>query len=72
MTVKAASQTVEIKLFENDIDFGNVLIGSRLKKSITMANNGDVPVRYIWNLNYAENIFNIWPEEDIILPNQEV
>ena len=70
LTIKGACYDVEIKLMEEIIDFGDVVVNSSLTKKFNLVNLGDINAEFKWDLGFMSKYFSVKPENGLINSNQ--
>ena len=70
LSIKGACYDVEIKLMEDLIDFGDVVVNSSLTKKFNLVNLGDINAEFKWDLGFMGGYFSIIPEQGLINSNQ--
>ncbi|CAD8206755.1 unnamed protein product [Paramecium octaurelia] len=61
LTLQGACHGIELKLMEDTIGFGGVVINSRLTKNVQLSNLGDVAAKFQWDTSFCKNYFTITP-----------
>lgn len=72
LKVKGACFGIELKVVEDSINFGPVVINSALTKKLQLLNLGDVNAEYNWDLGFMDQYFTITPNSGIILSNDQL
>ena len=72
LSIAGACHGIELKLMEEVVSFGNVIMGSHQSKRIQLLNIGDVPCNFQWDSSKYKESFTITPESGIIQPNTEI
>lgn len=49
MSIHSAAYGIELKLMEETIGFGTVVIKSKLTKTVQLANLGDIGAKFSWD-----------------------
>ena len=66
-----SSQGFEIKILEDTMSFGDVVVGSSLMKSLIVNNIGDINAFYRWDLSSCSKDFSISPVKGILNSSDE-
>jgi hypothetical protein len=61
-----SSQGFEIKIVEDTMSFGDVVVGSSLLKLLRVSNIGDINAQYKWDLSSCSKDFSISPRKGIL------
>ena len=61
LTVSGACHGIELKLMEDTLGFGSVVVGSKLTKSVQLCNLGDIGAKYSWDTALCKNYFTVAP-----------
>jgi hydrocephalus-inducing protein len=48
LTVSGACHGIELKLMEDTLGFGSVVVGSKLTKTVQLCNLGDIGAKFQW------------------------
>lgn len=65
-SMSGACYATEVKLMDNVLQFGAVVVKSSYTKKVQVNNLGDTAVRYKWNYNQFRDIITISPEEGVL------
>ena len=72
LSISGACHGIELKLMEEVVSFGNVIIGSHQSKKIQLLNIGDIPCTFSWDSSKYKESFTISPETGTIQANTEI
>lgn len=70
-TISGACYATEIKLMDNVVSFGSVVVNSSFSKKVQINNLGDTSVRQKWNFDKWRKLITISPEEGTLLPQTD-
>lgn len=70
--ISGACHGVELKLMEEVVSFGSVIMGSHQSKKIQLLNIGDVACAFQWDSSKYRESFTITPESGTIQANTEI
>jgi hydrocephalus-inducing protein len=62
LTVQGACHGIELKLMEDAVSFGAVVINSKVTKRVQLANLGDIGTKFEWDTQFCKHVFTISPE----------
>lgn len=63
---------VELKLLESTIGFGAVVVNSKLTRTISLTNLGDIGCHFAWDTRFCHKFFTIAPESGFLPPHDEL
>ena len=72
LTISGCSHGVELKLIESTIGFGAVVINSKLTRSISLSNLGDIGCHFSWDQRFCSKFFTISPDQGFLPPHDEL
>ena len=72
LKIKGACFGVELKVVEDSLSFGPVVVNSSLTKKLQLLNLGDVNAEYSWDLGFMDQYFSITPSSGIIMSNDQL
>ena len=72
LNVAGACHGIELKLVEDTVGFGAVVLNSKLTKSVQLANLGDIGAKFVWDTSLCKNYFTISPETGTIPAHEDV
>ena len=72
LTVQGACQGMDLKLMEEVLNFGSVVVGSKLTKKLQLNNMGDMGAKFEWDTTYCKPFFTMTPKKSYIPPNDSV
>ena len=72
LNVAGACHGIELKLVEDTVGFGAVVLNSKLTKSVQLANLGDIGAKFAWETGLCKNYFTISPETGSIPAHEDV
>jgi hypothetical protein len=71
VSMVGSSQGFEIKIVEDTLSFGDVVVGSSLVKSLLVYNVGDINANYRWDLSSCSGVFDISPVKGVLNSSEE-
>ena len=71
VNMTGSSQGFEIKILEDTLSFGDVVVGSSLVKSLLVYNIGDINAQYRWDLSSCARSFSIFPLSGVLNSSEE-
>ncbi|EGR28756.1 hypothetical protein IMG5_169530, partial [Ichthyophthirius multifiliis] len=71
LNINGACHGVEIKLTEENIGFGVVVINSKKQKTLTVSNMGDIGAKFEWDFSYCSKYFTINPIKGFLPPHED-
>lgn len=72
MIIQGCSHGVELKLLENTIGFGAVVINSKLTRTIQLSNLGDIGCHFSWDTRFCSKFFTINPDSGFLPPHDDL
>jgi Flagellar-associated PapD-like len=72
LSISGVCYGIELKLMEEVVSFGNVIIGSHQSKKAQLLNIGDIPCTFQWDNSKYKESFTILPESGTIQANTEI
>ncbi len=72
LTVKGQVHGVELKLLEQTVGFGAVVVNSKLTRTIQLSNLGDIGCHFSWDTRFCRRFFTIAPESGFLPPHDEL
>ncbi|EGR29178.1 hypothetical protein IMG5_161280 [Ichthyophthirius multifiliis] len=72
LNLTALCHGVELKLMEDTIGFGVVVINSIKTKVIQLTNLGDIGTKFEWDFQFCKNYFSISPEKGFLPPHEDI
>jgi hydrocephalus-inducing protein len=72
LTVNGAAFGIELKLMEDTVGFGTVVVNSTTSKQVQLANLGDIGARFAWQTDFCRNFFTIFPEKGYLPPHEDI
>jgi hydrocephalus-inducing protein len=72
LTLQGASQGMDLKLMEDSINFGSVVVGSKLTKKTQLNNLGDMGAKFEWDTTFCKSFFTITPKKGFLPSNDSV
>lgn len=61
LKIEAGCHGLELKLMEDTLGFGPVVVQSKLVKQLQLANLGDIGAHFNWDLSFCKQFFSIQP-----------
>ena len=71
-TLSGACFGPELKLVEDNISYGQVVVNSYLSKKVQLVNSGDLSADYSWELGTNNNYLSVTAAKGVIAPNEQV
>jgi len=62
---------IELKMLEDTIGFGSVVLGSKVTKKCQVVNLGDVPAKFSWDTTFCKRYFTIKPQNGVIPAHED-
>ena len=62
----------ELKLMEENLSFGSVVVNSKLTKTLQLANLGDIGSKFSWDVAFCKKFFTISPESGFLPPHEDI
>lgn len=62
LKVSGACHGIELKIMEDTIGFGSVVINSKFTRQVQMINLGDIGAHFTWDTRFCEQFFTISPK----------
>jgi hydrocephalus-inducing protein len=72
LKIEAGCHGLELKLMEDTLGFGPVVVQSKLVKQLQLANLGDIGAHFHWDLSFCKQFFSIQPQQGYIAANEDV
>jgi hydrocephalus-inducing protein len=72
LSMQTAAHGVELKLMEETIGFGTVVMNSKISKVVQLANLGDIGTRYDWDTTFCEKFFTIVPKKGYLPAHEDL
>lgn len=72
LNIEAGCHGLELKLMEDTLGFGPVVINSKLVKQLQLANLGDIGAHFSWDTAFCKQFFTIHPKQGYIAANEDV
>jgi hypothetical protein len=70
--ITASCHGIDVKLMLNHLNFGVVVVNSKLTKELVLQNLGDIPAKFAWDLAFCKpGGFSIKPERGIAPPMED-
>ena len=69
MNVTGCSHGIEMKLMEDTVGFGTVVINSKITKTMQLSNFGDIGSKFDWDTTFCSKYFTITPEKGYLVPH---
>lgn len=62
LNIEGGCHGIELKLMEDTVGFGPVVINSKLVKYLQLANMGDIGAQFQWDTSFCKQLFSIYPK----------
>ena len=72
LNVYTTAHGIEMKLMEDTVGFGTVVINSKISKSIQLSNFGDIGSKFEWDTRFCGKYFTITPEKGYLVPHEDL
>lgn len=70
--ISGACFAADVKLVEDAMNFGQVVVNSYLTKKLQIINSGDLSAEYSWDLGANSTAFVIIPSKGLIMPSEQL
>jgi len=70
--ISGACYAADVKLVEDAINFGQVVVNSYLTKKLQVINSGDLSAEYSWDQGANSTTFSITPSKGLIMPSEQL
>lgn len=71
-TVQGSCHGLELKLMDDSLNFGGVVVGSKLIKKLQMNNMGDIGAKFEWDTAFCGRYFSITPNKGFLPANDSI
>lgn len=72
LNIFTTAHGIEMKLMEDTVGFGAVVINSKISKTIQLSNFGDIGSKFEWDTKFCSKYFTISPEKGFLLPHEDL
>lgn len=72
MNVSACSHGIEMKLMEETVGFGTVVVDSKITKTIQLSNFGDIGSKFEWDMTFSAKYFTMTPQSGYLVPHEDL
>lgn len=72
LNVFTTAHGIEMKLMEDTVGFGTVVVNSKITKTIQLSNFGDIGSKFEWDTAFCGKYFSISPEKGYLLPHEDL
>ena len=72
LNINGACHGIELKLMEENLSFGPVVINSKLTKTLQLANLGDIGTKFSWDLTFCKKLFTISPQTGFLPAHEDI
>lgn len=72
LNINGSCHGIELKLMEENLGFGPVVINAKLTKMLQLANLGDIGSKFSWDLTFCKKFFIITPETGFLAPHEDI
>lgn len=72
LTLSGACFAPELKLIEDALNYGPVVVNSYLTKKAQLVNSGDLSADFAWELGQTSNYLAVSPLKGVIAPNEQL
>jgi hydrocephalus-inducing protein len=69
LNIFTTAHGIEMKLMEDTVGFGTVVIDSKITKTVQLSNFGDVGSKFEWDTTFCGKYFTINPQKGYLLPH---
>ena len=63
---------IEMRLMEDTVGFGTVVVNSKITKSVQLSNFGDIGSKFEWDTKFCGKYFTISPEKGYLVPHEDL
>ena len=71
LNIMGSCHGIELKLLDEIVGFGSVVINSKLVKKVQVVNLGDVNAKFLWDTMFCQQFFTISPKKGIIPAHED-
>ena len=61
-----------MRLMEDTVGFGTVVVNSKITKSVQLSNFGDIGSKFEWDTKFCGKYFTISPEKGYLVPHEDL
>ena len=72
LNIFTTAHGIEMKLMEDTVGFGTVVVNSKITKAIQLSNFGDIGSKFEWDTTFCGKYFSIQPEKGYLLPHEDL
>lgn len=72
LNINTTAHGIEMKLMEDTVGFGTVVVNSKISKTIQLSNFGDIGSKFEWDTTFCSKYFTISPEKGYLLPHEDL
>lgn len=72
MNINACSHGIEMKLMEDTVGFGTVVVNSKITKTVQLSNFGDIGSKFEWDTTFCGKYFSISPQKGYLVPHEDL
>lgn len=72
MNIFGTAHGIEMKLMEDTVGFGTVVVNSKISKTIQLSNFGDIGSKFEWDTIFCGKFFTIQPQKGYLLPHEDL
>ena len=69
LNIFGTAHGIEMKLMEDTVGFGTVVVNSKITKTIQLSNFGDIGSKFEWDTLFCGKFFTIQPQKGYLLPH---
>ena len=71
LNIMGCCHGIELKLHQDTVGFGSVVVNSKLTREIRVENLGDVNAKFSWDTTYCKRYFTITPSQGVIPAHED-
>jgi hydrocephalus-inducing protein len=72
LNIFTAAHGIEMKLMEDTVGFGTVVVQSKMTKTIQLSNFGDIGSKFEWDTSLCGKFFTIEPAKGYLLAHEDI
>lgn len=72
LNISGACHGIELKLMEDTLGFGSVVINSKLTKTLQLTNLGDIGAKFNWDTQLCSKYFTVNPLKGICPAHEDI
>ena len=72
LNIFTTAHGIEMRLMEDTVGFGTVVVNSKITKTVQLSNFGDIGSKFEWDTRFCGKYFTISPEKGYLLPHEDL